>query len=110
MLFTIAAPSQPVGPVTIKDLEATSVTLEWQQPKEDGGSKIGGYKITMTTDQSIWTDVTITQKKTHTVTKLVTDQSYYFRICAFNDVGDSKPLQSEEVVCRAPKCKQFLIC
>lgn len=84
-------------------MEATSVTLEWQPPKDDGGSKIGGYKVTMTTDQKVWTDVTITQKKMHKVTKLTTEQSYYFRVCAFNDIGDSKPLESEEVICKAPK-------
>ena len=103
--FLLAKPSQPVGPVKIKDIEPTSVTLEWQPPKDDGGAKISGYKVSMTTDQSIWTDVTITQKKTFTVTKLITNQSYYFRIVAFNDIGDSKPLESEEVVCKAPTSK-----
>lgn len=98
-----AVPEKPVGPIKFKDIDATSLTLEWQPPKDDGGSKISGYKVQVTTDQNIWTDVTIAQKTTCSAKQLVTDQSYYFRVIAFNDIGESKPLDSDEVICRKPK-------
>jgi len=66
---------------------------------------VQGYKVSMTTDQNIWTDITIAQKPSHTAKQLTTDVTYYFRVIAFNDVGESKPLDSEAVVCEAPKCK-----
>ena len=93
----------PTGPIKFKDINATSLTLEWLAPKSDGGSKLGGYKIQVTTDQKIWTDVTITDKTSQKVRDLTTDQSYHFRVIAFNDVSDSKPLVSDSVVCQAPR-------
>lgn len=107
-LFLLAVPDKPVGPIKFNDIDATSLTLEWQPPKNDGGSKISGYKVQFTTDQKIWTDVTISQKTSYKVTQLTTDQAYRFRIYAFNDIGESKPLDSDEVTCTIPKGTNYI--
>ena len=62
-----------------------------------------GYKLQMTSDMITWDDITITERTDQKVKKLTTDQPYHFRVIAFNDVGESKPLDSDEIVCRVPK-------
>ena len=57
----------------------------------------------MTSDMITWDDVTITERTDQKVKKLTTEQPYHFRVIAFNDVGESKPLDSDEIICRVPK-------
>lgn len=62
----------------------------------------------MTSDMVTWDDVIITERTDQKVKKLTTDQPYHFRVIAFNDIGESKPLDSDEVICRIPKGKAYL--
>ena len=104
MFNSIAAvPDKPTGPIKFSDVQPTSLIVEWAPPKKDGGSKVTGYKLQMTSDMVTWDDVTITERTDQKVKKLTTDQPYHFRVIAFNDVGESKPLDSDEIVCRVPK-------
>ena len=97
-----AVPDMPTGPIKFRDITPSSRTMDWLAPKSDGGSKLSGYKIQVTTDQKISTEVTITNKTSHTFQDLKPNQSYYFSVIAFNDVGDSKPLVSDCINCQAP--------
>ena len=97
----------PVGPIKFSHIIETGVTLEWSPPKNDGGLPIIGYRIELTIDSKIWTEVTITDGQT-TKTKvkdLTTGQSYKFRVFAANKIGESKPLESGAVTPTKPTGK-----
>ncbi|GFS00827.1 titin [Elysia marginata] len=94
------APDRPVGPIRFSSVQVTSLTLDWQPPREDGGSPITAYKVEVSSRQDVWTEVTITDAN---VTKvdvkdLKEGQKVWFRVTAFNKVGASKPLDSDSIV------------
>jgi hypothetical protein len=76
---------------------ADSVTLDWQPPKEDGGSPVSSYKIMLSKDGSDWSEVATPAKldKKYTAKNLEEGTKYMFRVIAVNDIGESKPLESE---------------
>jgi peroxiredoxin len=86
-------PTDPDGPVAPTLLEATaetvtSITLTWQDNSDDED----GFRIERSTEAStgfeeiatVGTDVI-----THTETGLDNQTMYYFRVCAYNNDGDS---------------------
>lgn len=84
--------------------------MSWSRPKDDGGSRVTGYYIER---KETSTDKWVRHNKTHitttmyTVTGLVPDAEYQFRIIAQNDVGLSETSPaSEPVVCKDPFGKQ----
>uniref|UniRef100_A0A3B3Q9G4 Titin n=1 Tax=Paramormyrops kingsleyae TaxID=1676925 RepID=A0A3B3Q9G4_9TELE len=82
----------PVGKVTLTDVTKTSVSLAWEKPEYDGGSRIIGYFVEMQpkgTEE--WVVATITKACEGTVTGLSSGQEYFFRIIAYNDKGKSDP-------------------
>lgn len=89
----------PVGPIKITDLLETGVTLEWSPPRNNGGSPLTGYRLELTIDSKIWTEVTICDGQTtkSKVKDLTTGQKYKFRVIAINKIGESKSLESGEV-------------
>ena len=76
---------------------ADSVTLDWQPPKEDGGSPVSTYKIMLSKDGSDWSEVATPARldKKYTAKNLEEGTKYMFRVIAVNDIGESKPLESE---------------
>lgn len=95
----------PVGPIKFTHIVETGLTLEWSPPRNNGGAPITGYKLELTIDSKIWTEVTICDGQTTKtkVSDLTADQTYRFRVIAINKVGDSKPLESAEVTPTKPK-------
>ena len=83
------------------------MTLEWLPPKDDGGAPVTDYKVEMTLNQDVWTEVTVTENTKAKVKNLTTDKKHYFRVSAINKVGVGKPLESDGVV---PKRKQGIVC
>lgn len=71
-----------------------SVTLSWNKPTNDGGSKVKGYIVQKKPkDAKDWTPVNILPHPdtTFTVPGLDEGQEYEFRVVAVNDVGESPP-------------------
>lgn len=88
------------------DVTKTTVSLSWSRPKDDGGSRVTGYFIER---RELSTEKWVRHNKTHitttmyTVTGLIPDAEYHFRVVAQNDIGQSEPGPvSEAVVCKDP--------
>lgn len=88
------------------DVTKSSVNLSWSRPKDDGGSRVTGYYIERKeTSTEKWVRHNKTQITTtmYTVTGLVPDAEYQFRVIAQNDIGESEASPaSEPVVCKDP--------
>uniref|UniRef100_A0A3B5Q3K3 Titin n=1 Tax=Xiphophorus maculatus TaxID=8083 RepID=A0A3B5Q3K3_XIPMA len=88
VLDTPGAPQNLV----VKDIKKDSVTLVWDKPEHDGGSRIGGYLIEMQpkgTDK--WGVAGNPKTCEGTVTGLTAGIEYLFRIIAYNEKGKSEP-------------------
>ncbi|KAK7507540.1 hypothetical protein BaRGS_00001475, partial [Batillaria attramentaria] len=98
------APSVPTGPVRFKDIQETSVVLDWLPPKDDGGTPITGYAVQMSEAGEDFVDLGQTDGKNTKmkVKDLKTGVKYIFRVSAVNKVGSSKPLESDSVVPKRP--------
>ena len=73
---------------------STEVDLDWDPPPRDGGSAITGYRIEYSTDVDDWRD--LEENTERTATRYVhrgaePGATYYYRVRAINDVGESEP-------------------
>lgn len=94
-------PEAPQGPVKIADINKEGCTLTWKPPADDGGSDIVHYVVEkMDTTRGSWQEVGRFPDCNAKVTKLVNGKEYKFRIKAVNLQGESKPLESDEMVAR----------
>lgn len=97
-------PEPPSNPPEVLDVTKSSVSLSWSRPKDDGGSRVTGYYIERretSTDKWVRHNKTQITTTMYTVTGLVPDAEYQFRIIAQNDVGLSETSPaSEPVVCK----------
>ena len=87
----VGAPGAPAG------LAATpgdgQVTLAWAEPASDGGSAVTGYNVSYATSPN-FTGATVVHGGTGTgllVNRLVNGSTYYFRVTAVNQLGESGP-------------------
>jgi len=81
---------EPPANVRISEVTKNSVSLVWQKPPFDGGSKITGYMVERRdAPNGRWTKANFTNviDTNFTVSGLTQDQSYEFRIFARNAVG-----------------------
>lgn len=91
----------PPGTPDYIDVTRETITLKWNPPLRDGGSKIVAYSIEKRQGSDRWvrcnfTDVSECQ---YTVTGLSPGDRYEFRIIARNAVGTiSPPSQSSGVI------------
>lgn len=103
-------PEPPSNPPEVLDVTKSSVSLSWSRPKDDGGSRVTGYYIERretSTDKWVRHNKTQITTTMYTVTGLVPDAEYQFRIIAQNDVGLSETSPaSEPVVCKDPFGKE----
>lgn len=107
LLFLLLDPPEPPNnPPEVLDVTKSSVNLSWSRPKDDGGSRVTGYYIERKeTSTEKWVRHNKTQITTtmYTVTGLVPDAEYQFRIIAQNEIGESEASPaSEPVVCKDP--------
>jgi len=81
----------------------SSITLQWEMPRHDGGSPLTEYLLEMRDKKgktSEWVQVQILPSITtsYRVTKLNENLYYNFRIKAANSVGYSEPKSLEKAV------------
>ena len=95
-------PGPPAGPVRFSALSSDKVTLWWDFPSENGGVTIESYVIEKReTSRLNWALVSASCESTnYTVTKLIKNHEYQFRISAQNKYGIGEPLLSEPVVAK----------
>uniref|UniRef100_A0A8C6U3E7 Titin n=1 Tax=Neogobius melanostomus TaxID=47308 RepID=A0A8C6U3E7_9GOBI len=82
----------PPGKVSLGEVTGTSVTLTWEKPDHDGGSRITGYIVEMQGKGSdVWMQVMVVKTNAAVVTGLTQGEEYLFRISATNEKGVSDP-------------------
>lgn len=94
-----AAPTKPEGPLKVKDVTKNGAKLEWEKPKDDGGTPVTAYvveKLDMQTGR--WVPVGRSQKPEMEVKGLQEGHEYKFRVKAVNDEGESEPLETERSI------------
>lgn len=88
-LFTSIS-SEPPANVRISEVTKNSVSLIWQRPPYDGGSKITGYSVERReASNGRWVKANFTNiiELGFTISGLNQDESYEFRVYAKNAVG-----------------------
>ena len=97
----LGRPSKPQGPIVVTDVRAKKAKVQWQKPKDDGGSPVTGYVIErQDTETGHWVpcgevgpDETEAQ-----VDHLSEGKNYNFRVKAVNKEGESEPPETEASV------------
>ncbi|KAF3843850.1 hypothetical protein F7725_002699 [Dissostichus mawsoni] len=85
---------QPPGKITLKDVTKTTVTLAWEKPVHDGGSRVGCYVIEIQPKgEDKWYPSGIVQETEATIKQLNEGEEYMFRVAARNEKGTSDPRQ-----------------
>lgn len=89
-------PSVPLN-LQVLDVSRSSVTLRWERPLHDGGSRINGYAIEackLGTDR--WSAVASVKASVSqfTIQALTENDQYHFRIRATNSRGASEPMDT----------------
>uniref|UniRef100_A0A8C5DVT1 Titin n=1 Tax=Gouania willdenowi TaxID=441366 RepID=A0A8C5DVT1_GOUWI len=90
----ISEKPQPPGKVSVLDVTKSTVTLTWEKPEHDGGSRISYYEVELSPkDSDAWTVCTSVKGLETVVTNLLKGEEYQFRIVAVNEKGKSDPRQ-----------------
>merc|ERR1711874_392404 len=90
--FPFTVPDPPGRP-NITDHDVTSVSLSWDRPESDGGSKIQGYKIEYRdVIETNWAQANdfLVKEQNYSVHSLLLNHEYEFRVKAKNAAGFSK--------------------
>uniref|UniRef100_A0A8C3S4Y5 Titin n=1 Tax=Chelydra serpentina TaxID=8475 RepID=A0A8C3S4Y5_CHESE len=84
----------PPGKITLLDVTRNSVSLSWEKPEHDGGSRILGYIVEMQSKGSEkWATCATVKVTEATITGLIQGEEYSFRVSAQNEKGISDPRQ-----------------
>ena len=116
-LFISAVPGKPINiKVTIPRDESDLVNVSWEAPEMSGGLDVQHYHIRKKEADHDWDLVDIKIRASPTkqpvmtqqVIKLIPEKSYFFGVCAENEMGKGDFADIEEPV-TLPKRKGFLI-
>lgn len=89
----ISCISDPPGQPDYTDVTIDSISLKWDPPKRDGGSKITGYTIEKRQGHGRWFKANLTDvhDSQYTVSGLTANERYEFRVTARNAIGVVSP-------------------
>lgn len=96
--------SEPPANLRISETTKNTVTLVWQKPHYDGGSKIIGYVVERReSPKGRWTKANFSNviETNFIVSGLTQDESYEFRVFARNAVGS---LSNPSLIAGPVKC------
>lgn len=92
--FPFTVPDAP-GTPRVVDWDSGNVTLTWDRPRSDGGSRIQGYKLELrdVVEDQQWRPASdyLLKDQNYVVHSLLTGHEYEFRVRAKNAAGFSKP-------------------
>lgn len=100
-VYITAKPDAINGKLHTSDLGQDSVTLSWSPPLDDGGSPITRYILeSRDTGSRDWKPLAEVPARSneYRVKDLVEGEEYRFRIMAENNVGRSKPVDTETAI------------
>ncbi|CAF1068172.1 unnamed protein product, partial [Rotaria sordida] len=97
-VIVLGPPSKPRGPLEVKGVTKSSVTLSWSPPQDTGGKEITNYIIEKRDKKTgDWVRCSDSVDGTEvTITKLKEGHEYEFRVMAENINGVSEPLITEK--------------
>lgn len=93
---SVKVSEKPLPPrkITLQDVTKTSVTLSWEKPEHDGGSRVVAYVVEMQSKGSEkWTQAMIVKVPEAIISGLTPGEEYMFRVSARNEKGTSDPRQ-----------------
>ncbi|KPU74929.1 uncharacterized protein Dana_GF19006, isoform G [Drosophila ananassae] len=103
-IIVVDKPTPPEGPLCYTKTAPDHISLQWNPPKDDGGSEITGYVIEFSefgTDD--WKPVPgYCPKTNYTVKGLLEGRKYIFRVRAENIYGSSDALEGNPVISKSP--------
>ncbi|CAG5962790.1 unnamed protein product, partial [Menidia menidia] len=90
----------PVKNLQVVDTANGEVSLAWEEPESDGGSKVVAYVVERRdVKRKTWTLATDhAESPEYTVTGLQKDSFYLFRVCARNRVGSGPLVETDKAV------------
>ena len=89
--YAQTAPEKPDNFVA-DDVSPTKIVLQWDEPGDDGGSPVTGYKLSYTIFPSSTQIVleNFTSNSVYDHTSLITDEIYIYSVWAYNEYGISE--------------------
>lgn len=104
--FKVAIKDVPGPPQNLVPLEVYSdrVVLQWQPPEEDGGSPVIAYVVEKRDlSRKKWTVASTIEQTTLTISDLLENTLYSFKVSAINDIGTGPSCElPEPVVAKNP--------
>ncbi|XP_011495824.1 PREDICTED: uncharacterized protein LOC105360581 [Ceratosolen solmsi marchali] len=99
--FLVTVTDRPAAPgkTIVSGTLGRTVTLEWKEPDDDGGCKIGTYIIEYyRIGWDVWLKAATCRQTTATLNDLIEGSEYRFRIKAENPYGLSDPNEESDIV------------
>lgn len=98
-MFSADVPG-PVKNLQVVNTANGEVSLAWEEPESDGGSKVIAYVLERRdVKRKTWTLVSDrVESPEYTVTGLQKDSFYLFRVCARNRVGSGPLVETDKAV------------
>lgn len=103
-IVVLDKPGQCEGPLECIDSTKSSITLQWQPPKDDGGSELSGYVIEKCAEGTdVWEKCPgIYIQPKATIKHLDEGKSFKFRVRAENIHGEGEPLETNRQIIVKP--------
>ena len=101
----IVVPDCPEN-IRIDSVKDTNITLKWNQPRFDGGSKVSGYNVERqleSTEDWIACNSRLVSEKKLLINNLEKGKNFSFRVKAVNNIGESQPAVTQVIEIREPE-------
>lgn len=100
----------PPAALDISEITNESCLLDWNPPRDDGGSPITNYIVeSRQTDKEEWVKLSATVKHTtFKARKLIPMKEYIFRVSAENQYGIGEPAEHVPIVAKYAFGKIYL--